>query len=60
MTDKTSKLSDELKKSMKEFDIAATCLAEAMQAFHERLERIEQWITNEQEIKILTTGTAKK
>jgi hypothetical protein len=51
MTDKTAKLSDELKKSMKEFDIAATCLAQAMQAFHERLERVEEWMASEKKLK---------
>jgi len=65
MTDKDKKFRDEFNQGMKEFDIAASLLTNALQAIHERLERIEQWILHQgnQRPKLTKTpmiGTVKK
>jgi hypothetical protein len=37
-------IKDKFDKHKKEFDLAMSCLMQAMQAFHERLERLEKCI----------------
>ena len=39
----------ELEKSKAEFDLATTCLMQALEAFNERMERVEKWILENQE-----------
>lgn len=41
-------LNNAMKKSKDEFDIATGLIANALKDVHERLERIEQWITESQ------------
>lgn len=44
MSDRIDELMAELNKSKAEFDIAATCVAQAMQSMCERLDKVELWI----------------
>jgi len=48
MNEQLDKLQAELQKSKAEFDILATCLAQALQSLHERLDKVELWITESQ------------
>lgn len=57
MKDNDKKFRDEFNQGMKEFDIAASLLAEALQAFHERLERIEKCVLNQENQKAKMTKT---
>jgi hypothetical protein len=51
MIDNETWISQELEKSKKEFDIAAECLVQALQAFNERMERVEEWIERQKDPK---------
>ena len=44
MSEKMEKLKSLLEKSRSEFDIACTCMTQALQSLHERMDRIEKWI----------------
>lgn len=44
MSDEFEYLQREFNKSKIEFDIAATCLVRAIEAFNERIEKVEKWI----------------
>jgi hypothetical protein len=48
MSDSIDKLINELNKSKTEFDIATTCVAQALQSMCERLDRVELWILENQ------------
>ena len=48
MSEELSRLRSELDKSRREFDVAATCLVQALEAFNQRMERVEQWIVESQ------------
>ena len=48
MTEELEKLVTELNKSRNEFDIATTCVAQALQSVCERLDRVELWISESQ------------
>ena len=45
MSEELKQLTTELEKSRAEFDILATVLAQALQSLHERLDKVELWIT---------------
>lgn len=49
MSNKELSIEDELQKSKAEFDIATNCLIQALEAFNERMERVEKWILENQE-----------
>jgi hypothetical protein len=51
MIDDKERLYQELQKSKSEFDIASTCLIQALQAFNERMERVEKWIEHQKGLK---------
>jgi len=48
MNEEMVKLVNELNKSKNEFDIATTCVAQALQSMCERLDRVELWIIESQ------------
>lgn len=48
MSDRLEELMAELNKSKAEFDIATTCVAQALQSLCERLDKVEIWITTNQ------------
>lgn len=48
MSDELELLFKELNKSKTEFDIATTCVAQALQSMCERMDRIELWISESQ------------
>ena len=45
MSDRLEELMGELNKSRAEFDIAATCVAQALHSMCERLDKVELWIS---------------
>lgn len=47
MSDHLQKITAELQKSKAEFDIAITCVIAAVQSLHERLDRVESWISDQ-------------
>lgn len=47
MNDEENSVMAELQKSKAEFDAASMCLYEALQAFNERMERVETWIQDQ-------------
>lgn len=57
MIENNTKLEAKFEQGMKEFDTAATLLTDALQAFHQRLERIEQWILHQGNRKAKWTKT---
>lgn len=48
MSIKEVSLEAELQKSKAEFDLATSCLMQALEAFNERMERVEKWILENQ------------
>lgn len=48
MSEQLEKLQHELQKSISEFDIAATCVAHALQSVCKRLDEVEKWISEKQ------------
>lgn len=48
MNEQLDKLMAELQKSKAEFDIATTCVAQALQSVCERLDKVELWIIENQ------------
>lgn len=48
MSDRIEELMVELNKSRAEFDIATTCVAQALQSMCDRLDKVELWITENQ------------
>jgi len=52
MSEQINELMAELRKSKAEFDIAATCVAQALKVLHERLDKVELWITEDQKPQI--------
>ena len=44
MSERVEELMVELNKSKAEFDIATTCVAQALQSMCERLDKVELWI----------------
>lgn len=47
MSDQLVKMAEELTKSKAEFDIATTCVAQALQIMCERLDKVELWIESQ-------------
>jgi hypothetical protein len=47
MSEQLDKLVAELQKSKAEFDIATTCVAQALQSVCKRLDKVELWIENQ-------------
>ncbi len=47
MTNETKKAIADFEKSKDEIDAAAKFMAHALQAIHERLERVEEWISRQ-------------
>lgn len=52
MSDRVEELMIELNKSRAEFDIAATCVAQALQSVCERLDKVELWITENEKNRV--------
>lgn len=48
MSNRVDELIIELNKSRAEFDIATTCVAQALQSMCERLDKVELWIIENQ------------
>lgn len=48
MKEEIDKLLSMLNKSMSEFDIAATCMAQALHCMCERMDKVETWIQENQ------------
>ena len=48
MSERIEELMAELNKSKAEFDIATTCVAQALQSMCERLDKVELWIIENQ------------
>lgn len=48
MSERIEELMAELNKSKAEFDIATTCVAQALQSVCERLDKVELWIIENQ------------
>ncbi|CAB4126812.1 hypothetical protein UFOVP260_55 [uncultured Caudovirales phage] len=47
MSERVEELMVELNKSKAEFDIATTCVAQALQSMCERLDKVELWIESQ-------------
>lgn len=47
MSENFKTIQAELHKSKAEFDIAITCIIQAIQSLHERLDRVESWISDQ-------------
>lgn len=45
MIDELTKLKAELQKSKAEFDILSACIIQSLQSLHERMEKVELWIS---------------
>jgi len=50
MSAQLEQLMDELRKSKTEFDVATTCVAQALQSMWERLDKVELWVEDQKKL----------
>lgn len=52
MSEQLNKLLTELEKRKAEYEIISTCLAQALESCHERLDKVEEWIQEQEKARL--------